>query len=158
MTELVLMRHAKAGPADDDLHRSLTAEGHRQADRAAEALVQAGFHVGRVLCSPALRTRETLTPIRSALHVPEADIVLDQAIYNASAGRLRDLIGEHLPASPLLLVGHNPGLEQLAAWLTGDIVPLGTGDWVLLDVGGKLANNGARLVESYIHEQSGPNG
>lgn len=151
MTELVLLRHATAGPADDDLYRSLTAEGHRQADRAAEALVQAGFHVGRVLCSPALRTRETLAPIRSALHVPEADIVLERAIYNAAAGTLRDLLEEHLPASPLLVVGHNPGLEQLAAWLTGDIIPLGTGDWALLELKDHLAANAARLVDSYIN-------
>ena len=134
MPEMVILRHAAAGDASMDYTRMLTSEGWRQAEAAAEALKVARFHPGRVLCSPALRTHETLTAVRSAISVPEASVLYDKSIYSAGADQLAKMVEENLPASPLLLIGHNPGLEQLARWLTGDVTPLGTGCWVRLEL------------------------
>lgn len=134
MPEMVILRHAKAGEGSMDYTRMLTGDGWRQAEAAAEALKAAHFHPGRVLCSPALRTHETLTAVRSEVPVPEASIVYDKTIYTTDADGLARLVREHLPASPLLVVGHNPGVEQLAQWLTGEVTPLGTGCWVRLEL------------------------
>lgn len=132
MPELTILRHARAGEGSMDYTRMLTGEGWRQAEAAADALKAAHFHAGRALCSPALRTHETLTAVRSAVPIPEASILYDKRLYNAEGDTLSRLVAEHLPASPLLVVGHNPGLEHLARWLTGEITPLGTGCWVRL--------------------------
>lgn len=134
MPELIILRHAQAGEGSMDYTRMLTGEGWRQAEAAADALEAAHFRPGRVLCSPALRTHETLTALRSTRSIPEASILYDKRLYHADAETLSNLVAEHLPASPLLMVGHNPGLEHLARWLTGEVVPLGTGCWVRLEL------------------------
>lgn len=134
MPELTILRHAQAGTGSMDYTRMLTGDGWRQAEAAADALKAARFHPGRVLCSPALRTHETLTAVRSAVSIPEPSILYDKSLYNADAESLARLVAENLPASPLLVVGHNPGLEQLARYLTGEVTPLGTGCWVRLDL------------------------
>lgn len=147
MTELVILRHAKAqSDADEDFKRSLTGEGWKQAEASANALAEARFHVGRVLCSPALRARETLIPLRGPLNIREADIVYDRNLYNASAETVADIVVEHLAAAPLLVVGHNPGLEQFVSWLSGATLPLGTGNWVRLQLAGELVEGGAEIV------------
>jgi phosphohistidine phosphatase len=134
MPELTILRHARAGEGSMDYTRMLTSDGWRQAEAAADALKAAHFHAGRVLCSPALRTHETLTAVRSVIPIPEASILYDKRVYNAEGSALAELVDEHLPASPLLIVGHNPGLEHLARWLTGDVTPLGTACWVRLSL------------------------
>lgn len=134
MPEMCILRHAKAGEGSMDYTRSLTSEGWRQAEAAAGALKAARFRPGRVLCSPALRAHETLTAVRSEIHVPEASVLYERDIYGAEPEKLVRLVEQHLPASPLLVVGHNPGLEKLAQWLTGDVTPLGTGCWVRLEL------------------------
>lgn len=148
MPEMVILRHAAAGDASMDYTRMLTSEGWRQAEAAADALKAAHFHPGRVLCSPALRTHETLTAVRSAVSIPEASVIYDKSIYSGGAEQLAKMAEEHLPASPLLLIGHNPGLEQLARWLTGDVTPLGTGCWVRLELD-EVAQGAATLKDMF---------
>lgn len=149
MTELVILRHARAGDAPNDFRRSLAAEGWNQAEAAAKALVESHFHVGRVLCSPALRARETLVPLRSALHIREADVLFDRMLYNVGADTITGLVREHLPAAPLLIVGHNPGLEQFVSWLVGGTVALGTADWVRLRLGRDYEPGCGTVVDSF---------
>jgi phosphohistidine phosphatase len=68
-----------------------------------------------VLCSPARRARETLEGVLGAIGY--VDQRLEPAIYEATAGMLADLADAHRECGRLLLVGHNPGLERLAALL-----------------------------------------
>lgn len=156
MTELVVLRHARAGAGQNDFRRSLARKGWRQAEAAAEALVAAHFHVGRALCSPALRARETLVPLRSALHIHEADVILDERLYNATAGTIETIVNEHLAGAPLLLVGHNPGVEQFASWLAGSLLPLGTGNWVRLQLADELVEGGAAVTGRFRGEPDSP--
>jgi len=113
---LILLRHAHARPAragEDDRDRPLSDTGEAEADAAAKFLADhAPF--ARVLCSPALRTRQTCERVLGQLGY--ADTRHDERLYEASAGELIAVLDEH-DASPLLLVGHNPGLEQLVALL-----------------------------------------
>lgn len=116
MRRLLLVRHAAAAekPAGGtDRDRPLTPEGRRAAETLGRRLGADELHPDHVLCSPARRTRETLDALEAALGpLPSADF--DEALYLADARTLLD----HLRAAPatatcLLLIGHNPGLEEL---------------------------------------------
>lgn len=118
--ELVLLRHAHAerdSATGLDFDRPLSALGGRQAEAAAEHLYAAGVGFDRVLCSPARRTVETLD--RLAARFGELPIRMEQAIYEATAGELIGVLEPELGADRrVLLIGHNPALEQLLALLT----------------------------------------
>jgi len=116
--ELILLRHAHADPAAagvSDVDRALSATGLAEAAAAGNWLREHALIPDRVLCSPARRARETLEVVLE--QVGYVDQRLDAGIYEASAGQLITLIDAHLDADRLLLVGHNPGLERLAALL-----------------------------------------
>lgn len=126
MKHLLLMRHASAGPGEDDRARPLSPEGLVEAERmgrALEALAVHGFRPERALVSPARRTRETLAGVRTAL-AGLASAEEDEALYLASHGRLLTRL-QRLPdaTSQVLLVGHNPGLAELLDSLVGRAEP-----------------------------------
>ncbi len=68
------------------------------------------------LCSPAARARETCERVLAAIGY--ADLRTDARIYEATPAALIRVLDEHADANPLMLVGHNPGLENLVALLT----------------------------------------
>ena len=116
MTErrLYLLRHAKSswderGLADHD--RPLAARGRRAAKAIGRHLREQGIEPDLVLCSSAARTRETLERI-GPLH---GDVRIESGLYGADAGTLLERLHE-VPAatSSVMLIGHNPGIEQLA--------------------------------------------
>ncbi|MBX3714230.1 MAG: histidine phosphatase family protein [Lysobacter sp.] len=116
MRTLILLRHAHAEPASSDqadLDRPLSAEGLAEAEAAGRWLAEQGLVPDRVLCSPARRTRETLESVMGTIGFVEQRLV--EQIYEATPGTLAALVDEHHEAERLLLVGHNPGLERLAA-------------------------------------------
>ncbi|MFT3761339.1 MAG: histidine phosphatase family protein [Pseudoxanthomonas sp.] len=116
MRELILLRHAHAEPAQPgqaDLDRPLSPTGLAEAEAAGRWLAEKGLLPDRVLCSPARRTRETLEAVLQAIGYVEQRLV--EAIYEATPGTLAGLADDDCEAGRLLLVGHNPGLEQLVA-------------------------------------------
>lgn len=118
MRELILLRHAHADPAlpgQPDIDRPLSAEGLAEAEVAGRWLRDRGLVPDCVLCSPARRTRETLEAVLGI--VGYVDQRLEPAIYEATSGTLATLADEHCEVGRLMLVGHNPGLERLAALL-----------------------------------------
>ena len=135
--EIVLLRHAHAentAPGQSDSERALTLRGVAEARAAGHWLREQGVMPARVLCSPALRERQTL---EHALGDVAAQI--EPRIYAATAGDLDTLIDEHADAQRLLLVGHNPGFETFVALLatgqSGDFrgMPPGGIAWFELD-------------------------
>jgi phosphohistidine phosphatase len=116
---LFLLRHAKSSWRDggiDDRDRPLNARGHRAALLVAAHLARQPAP-GLVLCSSARRTRETFDYIARALAAPPP-IAIEEALYLATAR----IIAERIAAVPddiatLLVIGHNPGLHELAAAL-----------------------------------------
>ena len=124
MQTLFLLRHAKSSWADptlSDLDRPLARRGRRDAKRIAEHLRRLAIEPELVLCSTAARTRETLDLIRST--VPNSKLTLEQGLYAAGADALLSRI-RRVPETveSVMLIGHNPGLHQLALALasTGD--------------------------------------
>ena len=118
MRELILLRHAHAEPAtagQADLDRPLSPEGLAEAEAAGRWLAERKLIPDCVLCSPARRTRETLEAVLAATGYVEQR--LEDTIYDATPGALAALVDSHRDTGRLLLVGHNPGLERLAALL-----------------------------------------
>lgn len=117
MRQLILLRHAHAEPADagqDDGQRGLSDTGREEAQAAGEWLRAHAIVPDRVLYSSAARTRETYEALGDVGGAPARE---DAAIYEASPGTLAALVDANLDSERLLLVGHNPGLEQMAALL-----------------------------------------
>jgi phosphohistidine phosphatase SixA len=116
MRELILLRHAHAEPASAgqaDLDRPLSPEGLAEAEAAGRWLADNHLVPDCVLCSPSRRTRETLEAVLAKIGY--VDQRLDERIYDATSGTLAELADDHRDADRLLLVGHNPGIEHLAA-------------------------------------------
>lgn len=117
----MLLRHAKAVPqgALADENRPLAERGRRDMAVLAAFVAARGLVPDLVLVSPALRTRETWDLLLPAFAAPRAER-LEPRLYGASAERLLYLVRETAPdTATLLLVGHNPGFEELARFLTG---------------------------------------
>lgn len=116
--ELILIRHAHAeaqAPSGRDIDRPLSALGRTQAAAGAAWLAGHGIAGARVLCSPALRTRQTFEALRREL--PGLELIEEAGIYEATPGELISIIESHRPAPRMLLIGHNPGLESLVSLL-----------------------------------------
>lgn len=121
---ILLLRHAKsswkdAGLADHD--RPLAGRGRRAAKLMARYLRQSRITPTLVLCSSALRARQTLERIAPA-HSPVAEtkVQIDPGLYLASGEDLLDRlrkVGER--TASVMLIGHNPGIEDLARRLAG---------------------------------------
>lgn len=140
MPTLVLLRHAKSdyppGVADHD--RPLSARGRRDAARAGQLLGQLVAELpsgiarfDAVLVSSALRARQTWQLV--APTVPASEAVTSDHLYLAPAADLIDVVsGLPEPAEAALLVGHNEGLEECAAALSGTDVTLKTATYAVL--------------------------
>ncbi len=144
MRELILLRHAHAeaaAPGQDDADRPLSAEGRAEAEAAGKWLKEHGHVPDRVLVSPSRRTRETLEQVLAIIgYVEQRE---DRRIYEATSGTLMQVVDEHRDIGRVLLVGHNPGLEQTAALLasgqSGDFRGMPAGAVAVLRLPGDAA-------------------
>ena len=116
MDRLILFRHAKAESealSGDDYDRALATRGRREAREMGDQLAALGFKPDLVLVSPALRTRETWELAEEAL--PGAEVRFEPSLYNAEAGAIRRLAEQSGEGrGVVLVVAHNPGLQELA--------------------------------------------
>ncbi|MFN3370605.1 MAG: SixA phosphatase family protein [Sphingomonadaceae bacterium] len=121
MKHLSLLRHAKSSwddPVERDFDRPLNGRGHRAARRMGEWLRDQQLAFGAVVASPALRIRQTVEDVEAALGHRLAP-AWDRRVYMASAATLLEIVRETDEAvDHLLLIGHNPGLEDLLLLLT----------------------------------------
>lgn len=123
MKTLTLLRHAKSGWDDmslRDFDRRLNAKGKRAAATIGRHMREEGLAYDLVVASPAVRVAETLEGVADGYGRALAP-TWDRRVYLASVATLLDLIHE-LPPEPrsVLLVGHNPGLEDLTLLLAAD--------------------------------------
>ncbi|MBY9062984.1 histidine phosphatase family protein [Sphingomonas yunnanensis] len=120
MKTLTLLRHAKSGWDDGvprDLDRPLNPKGRRAAQAMGREIKAMGLEFDRVIASPAVRVRETIDELERGLGRALAPD-WDRRLYLASAATLLDVVHEQDDAAEtLLLVGHNPGLEELVLGL-----------------------------------------
>ncbi|MFD0532170.1 SixA phosphatase family protein [Kitasatospora arboriphila] len=118
---IVLTRHAKAEPnGPDDHERPLSAAGRLEAPGTGRWLAAAGIAPGLALVSTARRARETWELIVPELPAPPPAVFEDR-VYEAEVADLLALVGETPDeVSGLLVLGHNPGVHELADALVGE--------------------------------------
>lgn len=127
MKTLLLMRHAKASPSVPgvaDCDRPLLAEGTIAAALVGSFLKRAQFTIDEAISSPAVRARETIESVLQAAGM-SLKVQVDQRLYEGGALILLEVlseVGDDLQT--VLLVGHNPVLEDLVQHLTGQSVHL----------------------------------
>jgi phosphohistidine phosphatase len=125
MRRLLLFRHAKterAEPGERDRDRKLTKRGRADAPRLGAYMAHHDLVPDLALVSPAERAQETWKLLAAAFGTPPKAIT-DERIYNASTDKLMNVLSEPRKARTLLLVGHNPGMHDLAVALVaaGDV-------------------------------------
>ena len=125
---LWLLRHAKSSWSDAGLRdeeRPLATRGERAADRIRDYLDAEGIHPELVLCSSALRARQTLARVLPALGT-DMEVRIEPTLYTFDADVILDRLGRISPdVGSALLVGHNPAIEELATRIAdrGDALP-----------------------------------
>ena len=116
MKRLTLLRHAKSSWDDTvprDFDRPVNGRGRRAAARIGDWLADSDLKFDRVIASPAVRVQQTLAAVADAARV-KLKPHPEPRIYLASAATLLDVIHDISDAcDSVLLVGHNPGLEDL---------------------------------------------
>lgn len=129
---LIIMRHAKSdwnGENISDFDRPLNQRGLKDAPRMASwfarHLETANLTVDLLISSPALRARQTSDEIIESLKLPDDSIIYDKRMYLASTAVLLEIIRETDDSrKTIMLVGHNPGLENLSQKLSKKQLPL----------------------------------
>lgn len=151
MRELLLFRHAQAGmdsATGRDFDRVLTGLGRGQPEPAAWALLERGFRPDLVLCSASARTRETLALLQRGGLADGIEVRFSEALYECTTRQIRhELAGVDDDVQRLLLVGHNPGLSDLASGLSRRPVGLAPGEHAWLRFEDSWAALGAGAVE-----------
>lgn len=121
MRRLILMRHAKSDwddPSLSDHDRPLNARGRKAARALGRWLREQGLIPDAALVSTATRTRETWEGLVSEWSAPPEAVFLPQLYHAAPEAMLAMLRTAEAPT--LLVLGHNPGLAELAGWLVAE--------------------------------------
>lgn len=156
--ELLLLRHAKSdwSVEMDDFSRPLKKRGRRAAKQIGRWLREQDLIPDAILSSPATRALATAQRVCKQLDIDKSAIICDPRIYEADASTLLTVLRTTCRERRVLLVGHNPGLENLLEKLITHSIPLSIkgkclptaalaqlvfeGDWTT------LAEGGAKLI------------
>ena len=113
--QLILLRHAKSVSqlTTSDFNRTLNEKGRKDAPEVAKAFKLLGIQPDIILCSTAIRTKETL-----ALFNMDAPVQYLDDLYHASASEMFDIISENQNYQTIMVVGHNFGITNLANQLS----------------------------------------
>lgn len=125
---LLLLRHAKSdwnAGAASDFERPLNKRGVKDALRMGRWMHAEDLAPDCVIASPARRARETSLMVCKELEIPERDIDFDPRLYEADVSNLLEVLADcPKTCKDVMLVGHNPGLADLLAWLWGENISL----------------------------------
>lgn len=124
---VLLMRHAKSSWDDADLDdhvRPLNKRGRRDAPRMGRFLVEQELAPELLITSSAKRARQTAELVAEECGGPQ--VIIEDRLYMADPNDWREVLAEAPLVSRLLLVGHNPGLEELVSSVAGQFVRIPT--------------------------------
>jgi len=117
------MRHGKSDWSSDaltDFSRPLATRGRKAVPKMGRWLDRKGVRLDLVISSPAVRAKQTALIIAPRLDYPESEVVWDERLYMADCVTLLQVLAECPADRPsVLLVGHNPGMEDLLSYLAG---------------------------------------
>lgn len=144
-----MLRHAKASresPTVGDFDRPLAKRGWADGRSIGSEMRQRGLHPDAVVASPATRVVETLAAVAEGYGLLDAEF--DKRIYDNSLEALLGIVREaDDEAQRLMLIGHNPGLQELLLRLTVD-----DADGLRVEVAEKFPTAAIAVVELPIHE------
>ena len=125
MKRLILVRHAKSSWSNSDIEdkeRPLNERGHDAAPKIGKWLAENEYQPDQVIASSANRCRETWEDIAGHLK-PVSDVRFEDFLYLATSQEMLDVL-QTAEGDTLLLVGHMPGIGDLARELRRDPAPL----------------------------------
>jgi phosphohistidine phosphatase len=121
MSRLFLLRHARAAwaePGDRDFDRPLTEEGRNESRIVGAMMLAKGYRPDRIVCSPARRALETWHGVAEVLDMKPSEALLSETLYAADAAGYLTIVRNNGANRSLLIVGHNPTIEDLALGLS----------------------------------------
>ena len=126
--ELLALRHAKSAwdaEARTDYDRPLARRGERDAPRIGGWIREHGLAPRLIISSPARRAQQTTERVAEELDLDDDAIRWDERVYGGGVGDLLATLAEHAARGParVMLVGHNPGLEDLVEHLAAGELP-----------------------------------
>ena len=134
---LLLMRHAKSTPAKpgmSDHERPLEEKGVDDASAAGKKLHKHGYEPDVVLCSDSTRTLETWAQIKERFD-KDTSFIKSAKLYEASVSAYRNaIISKGKNAKTILLIGHNPTIEQFVATFSKEPAEVKPADTVILEI------------------------
>jgi phosphohistidine phosphatase len=130
MKKIILIRHAKSSwdnPWLDDHDRPLADRGKKDAPKMAKRLMKKGVHPDLILSSTARRASETAKITAKVLGYPEDEISWEKNLFHASPHTILKYIHHQKDSKKtILVIGHNPGFNELITYLGGKIENLPT--------------------------------
>ena len=125
MRFILLMRHANAlfpEPGQSDFDRNLSPKGIEEAKDSAAQIMALGLTPQKIICSPANRAQQTLDAIQSVFQSDDITVDHDAKLYSGGADNYLKQATSQGATTPVMLVGHNPMIEDCALALsqTGD--------------------------------------
>ena len=161
MKKLILMRHAKSDwntDAKSDRDRPLNKRGRRDAPAMGAWLNDNGYRPDRVLSSPSLRTRQTVELVKEELELKKNQVSWVEDLYHPGLSDMLNLLQKaHGDCQALMLVSHNPGLEELLLYLSnespalsdsGKLLPTAAVAVLCCDAAGWLTVQGSYTLET----------
>lgn len=121
--QIMILRHAKAetGALNGDYVRALTSAGKQHARQLGQHIHDLRLIPQSIYCSGARRALETADIVCEQLFIAPGQVVVREQLYLADTPVLLNLLqGLNQRISRVMLVGHNPALEELVAWLSQD--------------------------------------
>ncbi len=117
------MRHGKSdwyAGVEEDFYRPLNERGKKDSVFMGDWLKRQGLRPSKVVSSPALRAKRTAQAVCRAFEIDEKKILWRKGIYEAPAEDILQVLNELPVSDSVLLIGHNPGLEDVMRYLCGD--------------------------------------
>lgn len=138
MKTLLVLRHAKSSwdqPGLDDHDRPLNARGEADAPRMGELVRDEDLMPDLIVSSDAVRARLTAEAMAAAAGYP-GTIQLDPRLYHANPAAIIDVLASEIDGDEarVMIVGHNPGLEELVRKLTGEPTDMPTAALARIDL------------------------
>ena len=159
---LFLMRHGEAGWIKDDFSRPLTVSGRRQIKISGNWMNERGYIPNLTIFSSSARTRETQSILRRILRVAsDHQAITMDSLYDSTRESIRDALFSKSSSSDILLIGHNPGLDDFVSWMCGvdissvdELFNFNTGSVCVLQYA--LENNDITFGSGYILDSLHP--
>ncbi len=132
--KLHLLRHAKTdqnSSTGKDFDRKLLKKGKDQSEEMGKYFKKQNFNPSKIICSTAVRTKETITIIQKEQKINSKIEYVDE-LYLAEKEKIFSIISNMTENEDLFIIGHNNGLSDLASYLIDDFIDLSTCDFITI--------------------------